>query len=304
MKRTTAMVLGLLAAALATAPKDRAQAAENPEFSQDPCGQNTRMLEQRESIPDNLLTAISLAESGRYDADSRASIAWPWTVTANGRGVFFDTKEQAIDAVRVLQRKGLSNIDVGCMQINLHYHPEAFNSLDDAFDPTTNVTYAANYLRALRKDTASWREAAGIYHSVNPEKAQLYREKLARLAGLARDVAVVDAPDKQQVSDKTPSRAEREIDQLRTEALNAAYRSRKDGAQETDFAAKRAEQLQAWREARSDPSLYKSLIAAQTYARQRSMQKRAPDAEADFAAKRRAQLAAWRNTRDLVAARR
>ena len=83
-----------------------------------------------------------------------------------------DTKQQAINAVQTLQRMGLSNIDVGCMQINLHYHPAAFKSLDNAFDPTINVTYAANYLKALRKDMSSWREAAGIYHSVDPEKAQ------------------------------------------------------------------------------------------------------------------------------------
>ena len=118
------------------------------------------------------------------------------------------------------------------------------------------------------------------------------------------EVAVISAPDKPQAVDKTPSRTQREIDQLRTAALNQAYRKRNVAAQATDFAAKRAEQLQQWRQARSDPALYKSLLAAQAYARQHTVQKRTPTQVTDFAAKRRAQLAAWRNTRELMAASR
>ena len=53
-------------------------------------------------------------------------------------------------AVRKLQRRGVRNIDVGCMQVNLRYHPKAFKSLGQAFDPRANAAYAAGFLRKLR----------------------------------------------------------------------------------------------------------------------------------------------------------
>jgi hypothetical protein len=223
---------------------------------------------------------------------------------SGGKGVYFDTKEDAIDAVRKLQRAGRTNIDVGCMQINLRYHPEAFENLDEAFDPETNVAYAAYFLKALRKDAANWREAAGHYHSIDPERALLYREKLARLSGLARDVAIVDAPDQSDQRGQAPTRAQRQVDHLRTAALNAAFRTRADKTSPEDFAEKRATQLEQWREARSNSALYKKLIAAQGFARKQAVQKRTPEDRDDFAAKRRAQLAAWRQSREMDAARR
>ena len=36
------------------------------------------------------------------------------------------------------------------MQVNLGYHPDAFEDLEQAFDPTYNVAYAASFLVELR----------------------------------------------------------------------------------------------------------------------------------------------------------
>ena len=35
------------------------------------------------------------------------------------------------------------------MQVNMMYHPDAFNSLEEAFDPSTNVSWAASWLKKL-----------------------------------------------------------------------------------------------------------------------------------------------------------
>ena len=50
------------------------------------CAEQTALIERRTGVPKHLLRAISLAESGRWDASKRANVAWPWTVTSGGKG--------------------------------------------------------------------------------------------------------------------------------------------------------------------------------------------------------------------------
>jgi hypothetical protein len=137
-------------------------------------------------IPSQLLAAVSLAESGRWDKENSASFAWPWTVTAEGKGQFFASKAEAIAQVQALKARGIRNIDVGCMQINLQYHPNAFPDLETAFEPENNVGYAAKYLRSLFDDTKSWITAVGNYHSATPEFHFRYRAKITELWGKSR----------------------------------------------------------------------------------------------------------------------
>lgn len=142
------------------------------------CGQETARQETAAGIPRRLLHAISLVESGRWDPERRVSFAWPWTVTAEGEGRFLPTKRAAIEEVRRLQADGVRNIDVGCMQVNLQAHPDAFASLDEAFEPATNVAYAARFLVDLYRDAGNWPTAGAYYHSQTPELANPYRARL------------------------------------------------------------------------------------------------------------------------------
>src|SRR5271170_8011298 len=48
------------------------------------CGQETARQERLQAVPDHLLHAISLVESGRWDVEHKANLAWPWTVNAEG----------------------------------------------------------------------------------------------------------------------------------------------------------------------------------------------------------------------------
>lgn len=142
------------------------------------CGAQTARLERLRAIPDHLLTAISLVEAGRYDAGSGRTSAWPWTVTAEGRGRYFDTKSAAVREVERLRAHGVENIDVGCMQVNLHWHGDAFPSLAEAFDPARNVGYAAEFLTDLRQAEGSWDRAVARYHSQTPRFQVAYAEKV------------------------------------------------------------------------------------------------------------------------------
>ncbi len=142
------------------------------------CPRHIRAAESQHSLPPHLLTAISKVESGRWHAQSKANLAWPWTVMAEGKGRYLPSKTAAIAEVRALQAKGVKNIDVGCMQINLYYHPKAFASLEEAFDPALNTRYAAKLLTDHRRNAGSWTRAIGDYHSKTISFARIYRLKV------------------------------------------------------------------------------------------------------------------------------
>lgn len=145
------------------------------------CAEPIRQSEREAGIPSQLLAAVALAESGRWDKTDSANFAWPWTVTAEGKGQFFATKAEAIAHVQRLRARGLRNIDVGCMQINLLHHPNAFASLEEALDPQANVAYATGFLKQLFEKHRSWIVAVGNYHSATPEFHMRYRQKVTKL---------------------------------------------------------------------------------------------------------------------------
>ena len=126
-------------------------------------------------VPPRLLSAIALVESGRYDEAAGAVRPWPWTINAEGAGHYYASKAEAIDAVKALQARGVRSIDVGCMQVNLMYHPDAFASLDEAFNPATNAVYAARFLNRLHASGDDWSHAIGAYHSETLALGDAYR---------------------------------------------------------------------------------------------------------------------------------
>ncbi len=145
--------------------------------AQSMCPQAIAAAEQAHAVPPRLLAAIGRVESGRPNS-SGVVLPWPWTINAEGQGRFFDSKAEAIAAVRALQAQGVQSIDVGCMQVNLMHHPDAFASLDQAFDPVANADYAAGFLRRLYAQTNNWADAAAQYHSATPGLADDYRRKV------------------------------------------------------------------------------------------------------------------------------
>ena len=145
------------------------------------CASAIYPVETQLGLPKNVLKAISLKETGRWDNQNKQSLSWPWTVTSRGKGVYHKTKREAIKAVRELQQQGIKNIDVGCMQINLYYHPHAFKNLQDAFNPKLNVNYAGNFLTQLFEDHGSWQRAIEHYHSNDKQRGQRYRLAVEKL---------------------------------------------------------------------------------------------------------------------------
>jgi hypothetical protein len=132
--------------------------------------------ERATRIPDAFLSAMGRVESGRVSGGTLNP--WPWTVNAAGSGHFYATKAEAILAVRQFLASGIRSLDVGCLQVNLFYHPEAFASLEDAFDPAINTAFAAKLLLGLFDTTGSWPRAAAAYHSQTPAIGLAYQQKV------------------------------------------------------------------------------------------------------------------------------
>jgi Transglycosylase SLT domain len=140
------------------------------------------------SLPRGLLLAIGRVESGRRDPSTGQVAPWPWTINAAGAGRLFESGSEALDTTRSLHAQGVRSIDVGCFQVNLQHHPDAFTTLENAFDPHKNADYAARFLAGLRARTGSWEAAVAAYHSATPELGGPYRDRV--LAGWAGAAAV------------------------------------------------------------------------------------------------------------------
>lgn len=144
------------------------------------CALAVAQAETAYGIKKNLLATIASVESGRWDAKNNQRVAWPWTVHANGKGYYYKNKAEAVAAVTALQNKGITNIDVGCMQINLKYHGHAFKNLEEAFDPNANAAYSASFLKKLYSRTKSWQKTAMHYHSKIASKGLSYKNRLEK----------------------------------------------------------------------------------------------------------------------------
>jgi hypothetical protein len=145
------------------------------------CLSAARRAERLAEMPEDVVTGIMLAETGRWSRARKRSYPWPWTVTSGTDAWFADSRAEAIATVRRLQAEGRRNIDVGCMQINLHWHPAAFRTIEEALDPVRNVAYGTAFLGELFAERGSWSRAVAAYHSRDPERGQAYLARVEKL---------------------------------------------------------------------------------------------------------------------------
>ncbi len=141
------------------------------------CDATAAQAERDWNVPAGVLSAVGTVESGRQRGPLGAA-PWPWTINAAGRGLYFESKDEAIAAVLGLMERGYPYIDVGCFQIDIAYHPDAFASLDEAFDPERNAQAAARLLALERARVPDWATAVAHYHSATPELGGPYLQRV------------------------------------------------------------------------------------------------------------------------------
>lgn len=149
------------------------------------CVQNILRAQLRYQIPGNLLLGLGIQEAGRMH-EGKLTI-WPWVANAEGEGRFFADRASAEAWVARRIAEGRTSVDLGCMQVSMRWHPEAFDTVADGFDPAQNVDYAARLLLRNYEKTGDWIKAAGAYFSNTPALQQGYLDRLEKNARIAND---------------------------------------------------------------------------------------------------------------------
>ena len=143
------------------------------------CDQAASIAASESTVPLSVLRAVARTETGR-SKNGRLD-PWPWTVNMQGAGHWFSSQDEARKFVFRHFKAGARSFDVGCFQINFKWHHQAFQSLDDMFDPVTNARYAARFLTELFDELGSWDAAVGAFHSRTPALADKYLTRYKRI---------------------------------------------------------------------------------------------------------------------------
>jgi soluble lytic murein transglycosylase-like protein len=110
-------------------------------------------------IPVGILYSVGLTETGM-----RGSLQ-PFALNVEGKAYFARSKSEAVEVLNDALAQGKVLVDLGCMQINHHYHRDQFASVDAMLDPHANVRYAARFLHELKGRHESWTMAVARYHA-------------------------------------------------------------------------------------------------------------------------------------------
>lgn len=155
------------------------------------CDAAAHRAAEQTGVPVDVLLTITRLETGRSQQNGNP---WPWTVNHAGDGTWFPSEDDARSYVFSKIKRGASNIDIGCFQINYHWHSDGFRSLDDMFNPDLNALYAASFLDRLHAEFGDWVEAAGAYHSRTPEFAGKYKAKFREFKARVDRLEPMDVP--------------------------------------------------------------------------------------------------------------
>ena len=153
----TIRALGLIAAAAFSS--DAFARAGSTIAPPGPCEREMIRASKQHNVPVNVLYAVGLTETGRKQA------LQPYAMNIEGASAFPADLDDALKRFRAARASGVKLIDIGCMQINHHYHASAFGDVTSMFDPARNVDYAARFLKTLRAQEGSWTMAVARYHA-------------------------------------------------------------------------------------------------------------------------------------------
>ena len=148
-------------------------------LSQDAVPVGYRTVAAERGIPDDVLYAVALTESGKSMKTAGEYRPWPWTLNVAGRGYFFESRLSAWQALTAWLEQGERVIDIGLMQVNWRYHEERLGTPWQALEPYHNLRVGAGILQACYSQRQDWWESVGCYHApANPDRADRYRRRV------------------------------------------------------------------------------------------------------------------------------
>lgn len=197
--RSRPLLLVLLLAVLAPGPLAARERAGDS--AADLCLRAAEGAAQKTGVPLAVLLALTMTETGRSRGGTLQP--WPWALNQGGDSHWFDTGQEALEYLHTAVDSGVTNIDVGCFQLNYRWHGAAFPSLEAMMEPEANALYAARLVQGLAGDSGDWVAAAGAYHSATPDLADRY---LARFTPIYQALSQ-DAPRLAAAEDAPPRAA-------------------------------------------------------------------------------------------------
>ena len=124
--------------------------------------------ERKQLNPTGLLAAIAKIES------STRTLA----VNIKGKSIIASSVNDAKSIIQQKLEEGVTNIDIGVMQLNYRWHGKKFVDLDAMLDPRKNIAYAAKMLKSLKDQYGDWQSAIRYYHSYTPVYNMAYSRKV------------------------------------------------------------------------------------------------------------------------------
>lgn len=120
---------------------------------------------RRHGLDPLLLYGVALQET-RHRAGRHMSAPWPYTLRGPEGPQFHPSREAAARALRRLRARWRGQaIDVGLMQINLHWHGDKVADPVQLLDPRTNLEIAAGILvEAIQSAPGDLELGIGRYH--------------------------------------------------------------------------------------------------------------------------------------------
>ena len=116
-----------------------------------------------EDVPIGVLYAVGLTETG-----VKGSLH-PYALNVEGETIITYSAAEAMREFHKAKKQGKILIDLGCMQVNFHYHGSNFASPEEMLEPEKNIVYAARLLKSLHTSAGSWTQAVALYHA-SPRK--------------------------------------------------------------------------------------------------------------------------------------
>lgn len=135
-------------------------------------------------VPEKMFYALALAESGK--TVDGVYQHWDWTLNIAGKPSRYASRQEMFNALMEVLQSGITNVDIGAMQINWNWKFDLIYSPWTLTEPTYNTKLAAEILRGHYEKTGDWWLAIGKYHreSEEPEHLQAasaYRERVRKI---------------------------------------------------------------------------------------------------------------------------
>ena len=146
---------------------------------------------------------------------------WPWAINREGQGHWFSNREEALAFARRSVAEGRRSFDVGCFQINYHWHGRRLRNRSRRCSilmsgPPMRRGSSTNFI--ARKATG--RRAAGAYHSRTPQFANKYRARFDRiLANIDGTPILMAAASQPEAVVETPARERKSRERMKKKPL-------------------------------------------------------------------------------------